>query len=177
MGGYSFPRQSMLIHHEPRDLIDQLDDYFSLFDNIIEPHGLDKIKTVGDAYLAVAGVPEETSDHALLACRAALEIKSAMDRANADRRKLGLAEWQIRIGIHSGNLIAGADGQKRVSYDIWGDGVNTARRMQEECEPSRINISEATYGLVAKQVKCESRGRVEAKNKGDIAMYYLESLA
>ena len=162
---------------EPRELIEQLNDYFTLFDSITEKHGLDKIKTVGDAFLAVAGVPEETSDHALIACCAALEINSAMERANSDRRKLGLTEWQIRIGIHSGHLIAGAVGKKRVSYDIWGDGVNTARRMQEECEPNRINISEATYGLVAKKVKCEPRGRIEAKNKGEIEMYYLEGLA
>lgn len=119
-------------------------------------------------------MPHETLDHALSVCRAALEIKSVMDATNAQRRKLGLQEWKIRIGIHSGNLIAGAVGEKRMSYDIWGDGVNTASRMQEACEPNRINLSEATYGLVSRKVKCEPRGRIGAKNKGDLAMYYLE---
>jgi class 3 adenylate cyclase len=158
---------------EPRVLIEQLNDYFAMFDQIVESHGLEKIKTVGDAYLAVAGAPRESRDHALRATRAALEINRAMDKVNAERKKLALQEWPIRIGIHSGSLIAGVVGGKRTTYDIWGDGVNVAKRMQENCEPGQINISEATVGLVSNAFETQARGFVEAKNKGSVRMYYV----
>jgi len=159
---------------EPRTLIEQLDEYFSLFDRIVRDHGLEKIKTVGDAYMCAAGLSDESRDHGVLACTAAWEIMASMDKVNAQRRKLMLPEWPIRIGIHSGSVISGVVGEKRVTYDIWGDGVNVAKRMQENSKPGAINISEATYGLVADRFAVEERGTVNAKNKGAIAMYYLK---
>ena len=158
---------------EPRVLIEQLDDYFSIFDQIVEQYGLEKIKTVGDAYLAVAGAPKEIPNHALRATQAAVGIKRAMDKVNANRKKLALQEWPIRIGVHSGSIIAGVVGSKRITYDIWGDGVNLAKRMQENCEPGRINISEATVGFISNDFETRPRGFLEAKNKGPIKMYYL----
>ena len=106
----------------------------------------------------------------------ALHICNTMEKINAQRRKLALLEWRIRIGIHSGHVIAGTVGQKRVTYDVWGDGVNVAKRIQENCEPGRINVSEATYGLVSKWYQSEARGSIEAKHKGPVKMYYLVEL-
>jgi adenylate cyclase len=158
---------------EPRALIDQLSDYFSLFDRIIARHNLEKIKTIGDGYLAVGGLPVETSDHAKRVCSAALEIRDAIAKRNAERTKLQLPEWPIRIGIHSGSAIAGTVGASRLTYDIWGDGVNVAARMQQECEPGSINVSEGTVGLISDEFDVEPRGEIEAKNKGFLRMYYL----
>ncbi len=157
----------------PRDLIEQLDEYFSIFDEIVARHEVIKIKTVGDAYLAVAGVIQERSDHAYRACLAATDIVEAMETANAVRRKLGLAEWSIRTGIHSSAVIAGQIGKSRMTYDIWGDGVNLAKRLQENCEPGRICISDSTLGLVSRYFETEPRGAIAAKHKGDIEMHYL----
>lgn len=159
---------------EPRLLIEQLDSYFSTFDRIVSEHGMEKIKTVGDAYMCVAGLQEENRQHAWDACKAALEIRATMERINSERRKLQLQKWQVRIGIHSGSAIAGVVGEERVTYDIWGDGVNVAKRMQETCEPGSINISEATFGLIADRFAVEERGTIEAKNKGPVKMYYLD---
>lgn len=158
---------------QPRELIDQLDDYFRSFDAIVAEFGLQKIKTVGDAYIAAAGTLHERPDHAVRTCAAAHLINAQMAKANAQRRSMGLREWPIRIGIHSGHVIAGIIGDAQIGYDIWGDGVNLAKRMQETCETGRINISESTYSLVSKQFETEERGAVEAKHKGEIRMYYL----
>ncbi|MGI9425079.1 MAG: adenylate/guanylate cyclase domain-containing protein [Hyphomicrobiaceae bacterium] len=157
----------------PRDLIDQLDEYFSMFDRVMMKYSLVKIKTVGDAYLAVAGILQQRPDHAQRACQAALEIAELMEKANSTRRKLGLIEWPIRVGLHTGSLIAGKIGQSRATYDVWGDGVNVAKRVQEECELGRISISDATVGLASRQFKTESRGEIEVKNKGKVHMHYL----
>jgi adenylate cyclase len=158
---------------EPRALIEQLGDFFSLFDRVVEKHELEKIKTIGDGYLAASGLPDERRDHAHCACLAALEIQHAMDKRNAERRKLMLTEWPIRIGIHSGSVIAGIVGTTRLTYDIWGDGVNLAARLQEACEAGQINISDATAGLVGRDFQIRERGRIQARNKGPLRMYYL----
>ena len=160
---------------EPRALIDQLGDFFSVFDRVVKKYGLEKIKTIGDGYLAVSGLPSETHDHAHRACLAALEIREAMAKRNTERRKLLLPEWPIRIGIHSGTVIAGIVGASRMTYDIWGDGVNLASRLQDNCEAGQINISEATVGLLGGAFELQPRGQLEAKNKGLVKMYYLLS--
>lgn len=157
----------------PRELIEQLDEYFSLFDEIMEKHGIIKVKTVGDAYLAASGIIEERPDHALRICAAACDVAAVMRTANAVRRKLCLAEWQLRTGIHSGAVIAGLIGTSRTTYDIWGDAVNIAKRLQERCEPGCINISDSTLGLVARHYASEPRGGITAKHKGEIQMHYL----
>lgn len=159
----------------PRDLIEQLDEYFSVFDAIVSEHDVVKIKTVGDAYLAVAGIIHERPDHARRACQAALDILVAMATANGARRKLGLPEWRIRTGIHSGAVIAGQIGQSCATYDVWGDGVNVAKRLQEACEPGHICISDSTLGLISKHFETERRGAIDAKHKGQIEMHYLLS--
>ena len=158
---------------EPRVLIEQLGDFFSVFDRIVEKHGLEKIKTIGDGYLAASGLPTETRDHAYRACLAALEIRDAMAKRNAERQKLLLPEWPIRIGIHSGAVIAGIVGVSRMTYDVWGDGVNLASRLQDHCEAGQINISESTVGLLGDAFELRARGQIEAKNKGQVKMYYL----
>jgi class 3 adenylate cyclase len=160
---------------EPSVLIGQLGDFFSIFDRIVAKHGLEKIKTIGDGYLATSGLPTETRDHAHRACLAALEIREAMGKRNSERRKLLLPEWPLRIGIHSGAVIAGIVGASRMTYDVWGDGANLAARLQENCEVGQINLSEATVGLVRGAFELQARGRMEAKNKGLVKMYYLLS--
>ncbi len=161
---------------EPKGLVEQLDDYFSLFDDIVERHGLEKLKTVGDQHMSVAGLPRESRSHAVDACLAALEMREAMARVNRNREKLRLEPWPIRIGLHTGPVMAGVVGRRKFTYDIWGDAVNVAARMEQAGEPGRINISESTYSAVARVFDVERRGSVEVKNKGAVAMYFLDGI-
>lgn len=155
----------------PQELVDELHACFKAFDEIIQQYGIEKIKTIGDAYLAVAGVPKADGDHAAHVLDAALEIRSFID---ARKRERGDRTFDIRIGIHSGSVVAGIVGIKKFAYDIWGDTVNTAARMEQGSEPGKINISEATYQLVGDQYHCVARGLVVAKNKGELSMYFVE---
>jgi class 3 adenylate cyclase len=135
----------------------------------MERNGLEKIKTIGDAYLAVCGLPNEDEQHAVKTVNAALEILNFISK----RLEAG-GRFEIRIGIHSGSLVAGIVGVKKFAYDIWGDTVNTASRMQSSGDPGKINISESTFELVHDQFVCHSRGKIEAKNKGMIEMYFVD---
>ncbi|HNB81272.1 MAG TPA: adenylate/guanylate cyclase domain-containing protein, partial [Chitinophagaceae bacterium] len=153
-------------HLTPVELVEEIHRNFTAFDHIIEQHGLEKIKTIGDAYLAVCGLPIEKSDHALRAIQAAIEIRNYI--AHQDTL------FQIRIGVHSGNVVAGIVGVKKYAYDIWGDTVNTANRLESHSEAGKINISSSTYELIKNQYRCTYRGKVEAKGKGEIDMYYVE---
>jgi len=155
----------------PQDLVDELHACFKAFDEIIQQYGIEKIKTIGDAYLAVAGVPKADADHALHVVNAALDIRAFIDKRKKER---GDKTFDIRIGIHSGSVVAGIVGIKKFAYDIWGDTVNTAARMEQGSEPGKINISEATYQLVGDKFRCVARGLVEAKNKGELSMYFVE---
>ena len=151
-------------------LIDELHTCFMAFDQITAKYGIEKIKTIGDAYLAAAGVPMPDPKHAEHVVGAAIEIRDYM----ADRfAKLGNNTFQIRIGVHSGGVVAGIVGIKKFAYDIWGDTVNTAARMEQRSEAGRINISETTYDLVKNKYTCEYRGEIDAKNKGMMKMYYV----
>ncbi|WP_162903182.1 adenylate/guanylate cyclase domain-containing protein [Taibaiella koreensis] len=155
-----------------QDLVNELNIYFTAFDRIMEKYGLEKIKTIGDAYLAVSGLPVEKEAHAENAVKAALDII-----AFVKQRKQAVAHGlDIRIGINSGSLIAGIIGVKKFAYDIWGDTVNTAARMEQSGEPGRVNISESTYELVRKDFTCTYRGKIDAKNKGDMDMYFVEGI-
>jgi class 3 adenylate cyclase len=155
----------------PQELVDELNTCFKAFDEIISKYNIEKIKTIGDAYLAVCGLPVADDLHATHATLAALEIKQFMiDR----KQKLGDKTFEVRIGIHSGSVVAGIVGVKKFAYDIWGDTVNTAARMEQNSEPGKINISQTTYELVKDKFNCTYRGEITAKNKGELNMYFVE---
>lgn len=161
---------------EPRTLINDLDQYFSAFDEIIERHNLEKLKTIGDAYMCAGGLPEENHTHPVNACRAALEIQEFMARANRQREKMRLPKWELRIGLHTGSVMAGVVGRKKFTYDIWGDAVNVAARMESNGVAGRIALSESTYHRVKDQFECEHHGQIEAKNKGLLNVYFLNRI-
>ncbi|MBL4586976.1 MAG: adenylate/guanylate cyclase domain-containing protein [Flavobacteriales bacterium] len=150
----------------PQELLEELNEYFMRFDVIMERHGLEKIKTIGDAYMAAGGLPTSNSTHAVDVVNAALEIRDFMVS-----RKDG---FEIRIGIHTGPVVAGIVGIKKFAYDIWGDTVNTASRMESSGEVGKVNVSETTYNLVKDQFTCEYRGEIEAKGKGKVKMFFVE---
>lgn len=160
----------------PNELIAQLDGAFLQFDEISERFNLEKLKTIGDSYMCAGGIPVSNTSHPFDVCLAALEIRSFMDQVKFMRNKLGLPTWELRIGIHTGSVIAGVIGKKKFAYDIWGDTVNIASRMETAGEVGRINISEATYHLVSEVFECFPRGSVKVKNKGEMGMYFLEGL-
>ena len=159
-------------HTSPQALIDELHACFKAFDEITGKYGIEKIKTIGDAYLAVAGLPKADPDHALNMVRAAKEISAFMANRLADHG--GDLTFRIRIGIHSGSVVAGIVGVKKFAYDIWGDTVNTAARMEQHGAPGRINISQNTYELVKDAFTCEYRGELEVKGKGEMKMYFVD---
>lgn len=159
----------------PQQLVDELHECFSAFDKIISKHGIEKIKTVGDAYLAVSGLPQTNPSHATDVINAALEVNQFIAQRIKERgaKQDGLGE--VRIGIHSGSVVAGIVGVKKFAYDIWGDTVNTAARMEQNSEAGKINISQTTYELVKDKFTCKYRGEIEAKNKGKLKMYFVDS--
>ncbi|MDF2930938.1 MAG: hypothetical protein K0R36_269 [Chryseobacterium sp.] len=146
----------------------ELNECFTAFDMIMEKHGLEKIKTIGDAYLAVCGLPIKNECHAYKTVLVALDIINFIE----ERKKTNPDVLDIRIGINSGSLIAGIVGVKKFAYDIWGDTVNTAARMEQNSEKGKINISESTYQLVKDKIVCEYRGKIHTKGKGEMDMYF-----
>lgn len=161
---------------EPALLIGMLDRYFAAFDEAVAHHDVEKLKTIGDAYVAVAGVPETDRLHVLHACLAALEMIEAARRIRIERERLRLPFFELRIGIHTGPLIAGVVGRQRFTYDIWGDAVNVAALMESKGEPGRINVSEQVYHYVKPYFEFVGRGSVEVKNKAALGMHFLERL-
>lgn len=153
------------------ELVNELDACFREFDRIMAKYNIEKIKTVGDAYLAVAGLPLPDENHAMNVVRAAIEIKDFM---LARRKQLGDNTFRMRIGVHSGSLVAGIVGLSKFAYDIWGDTVNTAARMEQHGTPGRVNVSETTYQLIKDEFICTYRGELEAKNKGMLKMYFVD---
>ncbi|MBV9928185.1 MAG: adenylate/guanylate cyclase domain-containing protein [Acidobacteria bacterium] len=157
----------------PQQLVSELDFCFRRFDEIARRHDLEKIKTIGDAYMAVGGVPEPTGTHARDCVRAALEIARFVAGTRAKRTEAGLPYWDVRVGVHTGELVAGVIGREKFSYDVWGDTVNTASRMESSGAPGRVNVSRATYELVKGEFECVYRGLVEAKGKGEVEMFFV----
>ncbi len=162
---------------EPRALIEQLNDHFTAFDDIVAGHGLEKLKTIGDAYMSVAGLPRTSRSQAADACAAALDIRDYMARANHAREKLGLPAWPIRIGLHTGGVIAGVVGKQKFTYDIWGDAVNVAALMERHAEAGQILISDATYGRIHRTFTTVPRGEIESAKKGRVRCHVLEARA
>ena len=147
----------------PQELVTVLDTHFTFFDQVCRKYNLEKIKTIGDAYMAVGGLPIANETHAKDCVAAALEIRDYMRKQTSG--------WKIRLGINSGTVIAGVIGREKFSYDVWGDDVNVASRIESSGVVNEVNISQQTYDKVKNDFNCEPRGLVAAKNKDDIPMY------
>ena len=160
----------------PEVLIDELDKFFFYFDSVVEKFGIEKIKTIGDAYMCAGGIPEKNRTNPVEVILAALEMKAYMIRLKATSELEGMKYWDIRIGVHTGTVVAGVVGQKKLSYDIWGDTVNTASRMESSGEAGKINISGTTYEFVKDFFTCEYRGKMPVKYKGELEMYFVNGI-
>jgi class 3 adenylate cyclase len=159
----------------PEEIVNTIDTCFSAFDGIVSKYKVEKIKTIGDSYMCVGGLPIPNSTHATDTLQVAIEIRDWVNEFNKNQRKENKPEYNIRIGLHTGPVVAGVVGSKKFAYDIWGDTVNTASRMESGSEGGRINISGDTYKLVADKFQCTYRGKIPAKNKGEIDMYFAEN--
>lgn len=160
----------------PEKLIDQLDSFFFHFDSVVEKYNTEKIKTIGDAYMCAGGIPEKNRTNPVEVVMAALVMQKYMAGLHEQARKNNSSFWDIRIGIHTGPVIAGVIGHKKLSYDIWGDTVNTASRMESSGEAGKVNISGSTYQLVKDFYFCEYRGKMPVKYKGVIDMYFVKGI-
>jgi adenylate cyclase len=156
----------------PELLIDELDRFFYHFDSVVEKYNIEKIKTIGDAYMAAGGIPKKSNINPIEVVLAALEMQNYMKQLKNNKIDI----WDLRIGIHSGPVIAGIIGHKKRSFDIWGDTVNTASRMETTGEPGKVNISSETYKFVKDYFICEYRGKLPVKYKGNIDMYFVKGL-
>jgi len=157
----------------PEALVLELHTCFSAFDGILQKYKIEKIKTIGDAYMCVSGMPVINDTHALDMANAAFEIMNYMINRKVEKTARGEFFFEVRVGLNTGTVVAGIVGIKKFSYDIWGDTVNVASRMENSSEPGKINVSGSTFELVKDHFNCEYRGKIQAKNKGEIDMYYL----
>ena len=159
----------------PTELVKELEQCFLGFDEILDKYELEKIKTIGDSYMCAGGVPIANETNPVDAIRAGLEIQQWMHDWQARQKAQGKPFWEVRIGINTGEIVAGVVGKKKFAYDIWGDAVNLASRMESSGEPGRVNISGITYELVKDIFDCEYRGKIQAKNKGEVDMYFVKA--
>ena len=160
----------------PEDLVEQLNHYYSAFDLILESFGVEKIKTIGDAYMAAGGVPSANKTHPVDTILAALAIRDFVEQASELKRSQGQEPFEFRIGLHSGPVVAGIVGIRKFAYDIWGDTVNTAARIEAQGSLGKVNISQSTFEMVKDldQFSFESRGKIQTKGKGELEMYFVE---
>jgi class 3 adenylate cyclase len=166
-----FTRLSTLL--TPKDLVAKLNQIFSRFDKLVDTYGLEKIKTIGDAYMVACGLPEPRSDHVEVAAEFALRMQ---DELKSIKNVEG-SEFNVRIGIHTGPAVAGVIGTRKFAYDVWGDTVNTASRMESHGIPGEIQVSEATFRLLKDKYTFEERGAIEIKGKGQMHTYLLKGLS
>lgn len=161
---------------EPAALVSLLDQYFTAFDDIVARHGLEKLKTIGDAYMAVGGVPEPNRHHISNACLAALEMQGVVAQMKASREKMRLPTLELRVGLHTGPVMSGVVGRRKFTYDIWGDAVNTAALMEANGAAGRVNVSETVAGRIKALFELEPRGSIESKHARRHEMYFLNRL-
>jgi class 3 adenylate cyclase len=160
----------------PEEIMSALDHLFGVFDEITGKHYLEKLKTIGDAYMCAGGLPLRNNSNPINAVLASLEIQDYMRTHNESLLLAGLQPWYLRVGIHTGKVIAGVIGKKKFAYDIWGDTVNTASRMESSGLENKVNISGETYKYIKDFFDCTYRGKIEAKNKGHIDMYFVDRI-
>lgn len=160
----------------PVELVRELESCFLKFDEIIEKYNIEKIKTIGDAYMAAGGIPIANQTNPLDVILAGLEMQYFMNDLKARKKAAGEPYWELRLGINTGKLIAGVIGKKKFAYDVWGDTVNTASRMESSGEVGKVNISGKTFELVKDFFECKHRGKVTAKGKGEIDMYFVHRI-
>ncbi|MCG8700172.1 MAG: adenylate/guanylate cyclase domain-containing protein, partial [Bacteroidales bacterium] len=161
----------------PAELVDEIDYCFKAFDKIISKYKIEKIKTIGDSYMCAGGLPTKFKNNAIHIVKAALEMRDFIKHYEEERKKQNLFFFQIRLGIHTGKVVAGVVGTKKYAYDIWGDTVNVASRMESSGEPGKINISGDTYELIKEKFDCSYRGKVNAKSLGEVEMYFVDDVA
>ena len=162
--------------NNPTYLVNKLNELFSEYDSISEKYNLEKIKTIGDAYLAVGGFGDHPELSSINCVSAALEIQLLMKNLREIAVSKNEEFWEVRIGIHNGDVIAGVLGTKRIAYDIFGNTVNIAKRIESNSAPGKVNISESTYKVVKTFFDCSSRGEIATKNTGEIYMYYVNGI-
>ena len=160
----------------PEELVEELDYCFSFFDRIIEKYPLEKLKTSGYRYMCGAGIPNYSPTHALDIVLAALQIQQFMNLRKKQKDEEGKPYWDIRIGIHSGSLLSGVIGRKKFVYDVWGNTVNLASRMESSGVPGQVNVSKATFDLIKDSFVTEYRGEIWAKKIGKIDMYLVKGI-
>jgi adenylate cyclase len=160
----------------PIELINQLDEFFEVIDTIIEKNKIEKIKTAGDSYMCAGGVPDPNRSNPIDAVLTGLEIQAYMNSVNEKMSASNKPLWLLRVGIHTGNVVAGVIGKNKFAYDIWGDTVNVASRLEAACEPGKINISGDTHNFIRNYFECTYRGEIDAKNKGKVDMYFVDRL-
>ena len=162
------------ISHE--ELVRSLDEHFRMFDEVMDKYQIEKIKTIGDAYMAAGGIPTKSKMNPLGVTAAGLEMVHRLQILNEEKTKKGNKPWQLRCGIHTGSVISGVVGKNKFAFDIWGDAVNTAARMESSGDIMRVNISGSTFEMVKDYFNCTPRGKIKAKNKGEIEMYFVDGL-
>ena len=158
----------------PVKLVTQLDEVFGAFDNIIAKYDMEKIKTIGDAYMCACGLPLPDEENAIKAVKAGIDMQRFINEFGLANKIQNLPVFEVRIGIHTGPLVAGVVGLKKFAYDIWGNTVNLASRMEQHCEAGKVNISGETYKLIKDQFRCTHRGRIETKSKLHVDMYFVD---
>jgi PAS domain S-box-containing protein len=157
----------------PEQILYELNYIFVGFDYILEKHGLEKIKTIGDGYMAGGGLPIPNDTHPSDAVKAGLEMIAYVNRVSKENKSTARPPWQAKVGIHTGELTAGVIGKSKFAYDVWGRSVNTANRMESTCEGGKVNVSGATYELIKNEFDCVHRGAIKVKNMGELQMYYV----